>query len=131
MQSQPLDLVGIIIAVLSYMVSKDVAATVGPYAAIMILSCAGAALSLSGSETEAGKFNLKAVWYVIVRIFLAVALTIVIAELLEKLVPWLQPRYSLSPIAFAIGWIRDYDQVKTFLADLIKRFAEKRVDDGK
>lgn len=129
MQNQPLDLVGVIVALLTFIVSKDVANTIGPYAAIVILAAAGAALSLSGSETEAGKFNVKAVWYVSVRIFLAVALTVVIAELLEKVVPWLQPRFSLSPIAFAIGWIRDYDQVKSFFAAIIKKRAEKIADE--
>lgn len=128
MQNQPLDLVGVIVALLTFIVSKDVANTVGPYAAIVILAAAGAALSLSGSETEAGKFNLKAIGYVGVRIFLAVSLTVVIAELLEKIVPWLQPRFSLSPIAFAIGWIRDYDQVRSFFGRMIERFTEKKID---
>lgn len=127
--SEPLDLVGVIVAVLAFIVSRDVAATVGPYAAIVVLACAGASLSLSGSEKPMGV--LAALWFVIARVLLAVALTVSIAELLENIAPWMKPRYTLSPIAFGIGWVKDYNQVRSWLAGLIDRFASKRIDDGK
>lgn len=132
MQPEPLDLVGVLVALLTFIVSRDVAATVGPYAAIAILACAGAALSLSGAEANMeSRWNWKSLWFVSIRVLLAVSVTISIAEVLEHIVPWLKPRYSLSPIAFGIGWIRDYDQVRDWFGRMIDRLTSKRIDDGK
>ena len=132
MQGEPLDLVALLIALLAFIVSKDVADAVGPYAAIAILACAGAALSLSGTEESmSSRLNWKSAWFVAIRVLLAVAITVSIAEVLEHIVPWLKPRYSVSPIAFAIGWVRDYNQVRSWIGGLLDRFASKRIDDGK
>lgn len=132
MQNEPLDLIGLLIALLAFIVSKDVAAAVGPYAAIAILACAGAALSLSGTEESmTSKLNWKSAWFVGIRVLIAIAITVSIAEVLEHIVPWLRPRYSVSPIAFAIGWIRDYNQVRSWMGNLLDRLTSKRIDDGK
>ena len=129
MPPEPLDLVSLLIAILAFIVSKEIATAVGPYAAIVVLACAGAALSLSGIERQ---FNFpKAVWYVSIRILVAVVLTVSLAELLQHFAPWAKPRYTLIPLAFGIGWIRDYDSVRSWCRDLILRVINKRVDDGK
>jgi len=128
MNQQPLDIVGVIVALLAFIVSQDVAIVVGPYAAIAILACAGSVLALSGNEEKIGMFG--ALCFVTMRIFLAVAITISLAELVERWVPDLQPRYTLSPIAFGIGWIRDYNQVRAALGGLLARLFEKRAGDG-
>ena len=129
MQTDPLDLVGIVSVLLAFIVSKDVATTVGPYAAIAILACAGATLSLSGAEDKMSAW--KAVWFVALRVVLAIAITISVAELLQNIAPWMKPRYTLSPIAFGIGWIRDYNQIRSWLGSVIDRFASRKLDDGK
>lgn len=126
---EPPDLVSLLIALLAFMVSKDVALLVGPYAAIAVLASAGAALALSGMEEHLGLW--RASWFVTVRLLVAIAITISLAEVLQRWIPAMQPRYTLSPIAFAIGWIRDYDQLRASIGALFGRFLSKRIDDGK
>lgn len=129
MNQQPLDIVGVIVALLAFIVSKDLAIVLGPYAAIAILACAGSVLALSGTEEKVG--ILGATLFVTVRILVAVAITVSVAEMVERWLPALQPRYTLSPIAFGIGWIRDYNQVRSAIGGLLARFFGKRIDDGK
>ena len=124
--SEPLDLVSLLIALLAFIVSKDVAVTVGPYAAICVLACAGAGLSLSGNDRQMRFF--EAIWYVSIRVLLAVVLTVGIAELLQKFVPYLVPRYTLIPLAFGIGWIRDYNSVRVWIGEVISKFIGKKTD---
>ena len=62
---------------------------------------------------------------------LAVALTVSIAELMQNIAAWMKPRYTLSPIAFGIGWIKDYNQVRSWFGSVIDRFTTKKIDDGK
>jgi len=126
MQPEPLDLVSLLIALLAFIVSKDVAITVGPYASIVILACAGAGLSLSGNDKP--MTLAQGCWYLTIRVLLAVSLTVGLAELLQKLIPWLAPRYTLIPLAFCIGWIRDYDSVRTFIGNLVSRILNRKAD---
>ena len=82
MQPEPLDLVSLLIVLLAFIVSKDVAIAVGPYAAVGILACAGAGISLSGNDRQ---MSLpQACWYVSIRVLMAVSLTIGLAELFDK-----------------------------------------------
>ena len=129
MQTDPLDLVSLVTILLAFIVSKDVASSLGPYAAIFVLACAGASLSLSGSEDKMSVW--KSILFVALRVLLALAITISVAELLQNLAPWMKPRYTLSPIAFGIGWIRDYNQIRSWLGSVIDRFTTRRIDDGK
>jgi ABC-type polysaccharide/polyol phosphate export permease len=129
MPTEPLDLVGLLIALLAFIASKEVAYTVGPYAAIVLLACAGSALALSAEEQTFSPY--RALWFVMVRVILAVTITIAFAEVLRDIVPWLKPRYTLSPIAFGIGWIKDYDSVRSWFGRMIDLFTTKRINDGK
>lgn len=124
--NQPIDLVGLLIALLAFVFGKEMAAIVGPYAAIVILASAGAALSLSGHEEHFEPW--RAAWYVAVRILIAVTLTVALAELVQHFVPALLPRFTLIPLAFAIGWIRDYDAVRRWCGDTIARVIGRKVD---
>jgi hypothetical protein len=126
MQPEPLDLVALLIVLLAFIVSKDVAIAVGPYAAICVLACAGAGVSLSGNDRKMELW--EGCWYVGIRVILAVALTVGLAELLQKIAPWLAPRYTLIPLAFGLGWIRDYDSVRKWFGDLISRFINRKAD---
>lgn len=115
MPTDPPDFVSFLVALLAMIASKEIAYLVGPYAAIMVCASVGAALSLSG--TEETMTIRKASGYVILRIFLAASLTIALAELLQVAAPWAKPRYTLIPLAFAMGWIRDYDTVRNVMRD--------------
>jgi len=127
MQSPP-DFLEFVLAIIAFFASKEIAATVGPFAAIFVLACAGAALSLSGTPTQMSYG--RALLYIGIRILVAVVLTVSMAELLQKIVPWASPRYTLTPIAFAIGWIKDYNSVRTWFGSVIDRWAAKRIDDN-
>lgn len=129
MQNQPLDLVALVIALLAFIVSKDAAMTVGPYAAIVILACAGATLSLSGIEEQMG--IMKSAVFITIRVIVAISATVFIAELVQWAVPRLEPRYTLSPIAFGIGWIKDYNHVREVVGGMFQRVLSKKIDDGK
>lgn len=124
--NQPIDLVGLLIALLAFAFGKEMATVVGPYAAIVVLASAGAALSLSGHEEDFAPW--RAAWYVTIRILLAVTLTVAVAELLEHFVPALVPRFTLVPLAFAIGWIRDYDAVRQWFGGVIARIVGRKTD---
>lgn len=126
MQPEPLDLVGILFALLAFIVGKDVAQAVSPYAAIIILAVAGAGLSLSGNDKPMGFW--WGCWYVSIRVLVAVSLTVGMAELLQKLAPWLVPRYTLIPLAFGIGFIKDYDSVRSAIGGVISRFLNRKAD---
>ena len=126
MPTEPLDLVSLLIALLAFIVSKDVAIAVGPYASIVILACAGAGISLSGNDRKMEFW--PACWYVFIRVLLAVCLTISLAEVLQYFFPKLMPRYTLVPLAFALGWIRDYDSVRAWFASKISKKVDRSID---
>lgn len=121
---EPIDFVAFVVAVLAMIASKEVAVLVGPYAAIMVLACAGSALSLSLSDQE---FTLRqAVFYVTLRVLLAIVLTIALAQLLESVASWAKPKYTVAPLAFVIGYIRDYKAVFKWLAETAKGLVGKK-----
>ena len=122
--TDPQDIVSILIALIAFVVSKEVAHLVGPYAAIVVLACAGAALSLSGNEDDLTYGH--AVMYVGVRVLVAVVLTVAIAELMHNVIPWAKPRVTLVPLAFGIGWVKDYGGIRTWLGEIIDKFATRR-----
>ena len=125
--NEPTNLVDLLIALLAIIASKEIAALVGPYAAIIVLATSGAALSLSGHEDTMTRS--QAIGFVGIRILVAVTLTISIAELMQNIIPWAKPRYMLVPLAFGIGWIRDYASVRQWVGSVIERFVGKRLDD--
>lgn len=121
---EPIDFVAFVVAILAMIASKEVAVLVGPYAAIMVLACAGSALSLSLSDQD---FTLRqAVFYVTLRVLLAIVLTIALAQLLESVASWAKPKYTVAPLAFVIGYIRDYKAVFKWLAETVKGLVGKK-----
>lgn len=121
---EPIDFVAFVVAVLAMIASKEVAALVGPYAAIMVLACSGAALGLSLSSEE---FTArKAIFYVTLRVLLAVVLTIALAQALESVASWAKPKYTVAPLAFVIGYIRDYRAVFNWFAEVVKGLVGKK-----
>lgn len=125
-QTDPLDIVALMIALLAFLVSKEVASIAGPYAAIAILACAGSALCLSGVEEKLTP--MAGVFFIALRVLVAITITVALAEGVEWAFPSLKPRYTLAPIAFAIGWIRDYNTVRTWAGGLVERVLGRKVD---
>lgn len=123
----PPDVVSLLVALVALIASKELAHLVGPYAAIVVLAAAGASLSLSGHDEEIT--GAQAFIYVSVRVLVAASLTVALAELLQLAVPWAKPRYTLVPLAFGIGWIRDYREVGTMIGDIITNIIKKRAGD--
>lgn len=126
MNTDPLDIVSLMIALAAFLVSKEVAAVAGPYAAIVMLACAGSALCLSGIEEKLTP--LAGVLFVSLRILVAIAVTVALAEAVQWAFPSLKPRYTLAPIAFAIGWVRDYNSLRTWFGGMIERVLGRKVD---
>ena len=127
--SDPPDVVTFIVSVIALIASTEVAHLVGPYAAIVVLACAGAALSLSGHEDNLSRWG--ALFYIGIRVLVAVTLTVAIAELLQNVIPWAKPRATLVPLAFGIGWIRDYGSIRSWIGEVIDRFTKGKIDGPK
>jgi hypothetical protein len=126
MQTEPQDFITVVVAILALVTSKELAGLVGPYAGIAACACAGAAVSLSGNDES--MTVPQALGYVLLRVLLATILTVGLAELLQHVMPAIKPRYSLIPLAFAIGWIRDYSSLRAWLGDTIQTIISRRVD---
>lgn len=124
--SNPPDFVGLSITVMAYWAGNEIAEVAGPYAAITVLASAGSALSLSNMEPPIS--STKATLFIFTRIALAVVLTVSLAEFFQMIAPWMQARYTLIPVAFAIGWIADYSKVKKWLSSVIVRFVDRKTD---
>ncbi len=129
MNNEPIDIISAVVALFVLVTGQEVAKIVGPYAAIVIIASSGAALSLSGHK-EKMTFS-EGAWYVGTRIMVAVAVTAALAAGLEHVLGWAKAKYTVVPIAFVIGFIRDYEQVRSWGVAMIDRFVKKRIDDGK
>ena len=125
MSNDPLDVIALLVALLTFVTSREIAAILGPYAAIVIAACAGAALSLSGNDKEMTLW--RATWYVGVRILLAFVLTVALAKGIKAQFEW-EPSVTLIPLAFGIGWVRDYDGMRSWAWGLIDKFFQRKAD---
>jgi hypothetical protein len=124
--NEPHDFIALVIAIMAAITSKEVANLIGPYAAVIVLALAGSGLALSSYDKVMSAF--ESLRYVLVRMLLAVTLTVSVAELLQAVIPWAKPRYSMLPIAFGIGMIRDYKAVMTWLGESIKGVVGKKLN---
>lgn len=107
MQGHPEQFVQFLVLLLTYVVSRDLAYLLGPYIAIGIAAAAGAALALGSN----GAMKWRAVvFYVGLRIVMAIVLTVAIAEMLYSFSSMSKmAALGMMPlIAFCIGVIRDY-----------------------
>lgn len=127
--NEPADLITLLVTLLAIIAGKEIAAILGPYAAIFLGACAGAALSLSANETEMKP--LPAVVFVSVRVLVAVVLTVFLAEFLQYFRPEWKARILVVPIAFVIGFIRDYESIRSWINRMVKKRAEKQFGEVK
>lgn len=124
--NEPQDFIGFVIAIMAAITSKEIAHLVGPYAAVIVLALAGSGLALSSNDKVMSA--LESVRYVGIRALLAVTLTVSAAELLQAVIPWAKPRYSMLPISFGIGMIKDYKALMTWLGDSVKNAIGKKIN---
>ena len=123
--TDPVDLMGALVALLLLVTSNEIAHTVGPMAAIIVAACAGAAISISGHEQEMKA--LRAMWYVTARVLVAVTLSSFVAWMIQKATGW-DARNLLVPVAFGLGWIRDYDDLRKRLGAMLGRALTRKAD---
>jgi hypothetical protein len=113
------------VALLAFITSRDVAIVAGPYAAIVILACAGAALSLSGAEERMSPF--AGAWFIFVRVFIAVAITVALAEGMQ----WFFPQAG-SEIHIGPNRVRDRVDQRLQLGARMARWIDRplRIEEG-
>lgn len=119
MQSEPSDIVALLVALLAFVTSREVAYLLGPYAAIIVASSAGAALSLSSTESPLPKW-WQPIVFVSVRVVVAVVLTVAIANAIVTGTE-VKAGLFLIPVAFGIGAIRDYGSVLRWVGAAVKK----------
>lgn len=117
-KENPLDLVGLVIAVFASVTSRETAHAVGPYVAIIMLSLAGSIARVCSIETETRLDGFRELFG---RAFVAVSVTVSVAMLLEHFFPALQARYTISPIAFMIGYVKDYTSILDMVIKRLKK----------
>lgn len=119
----PQDFIGFVIAITAaygptkWAISFEVSA-------VIVLALAGSGLALTSYEKAMTAF--ESCRYVAIRVLLAVTLTVSVAELLQAVMPWAKPRYTLLPIAFGIGMIKDYKSLMGWLGESIKNAVGKK-----
>lgn len=124
--NEPSDLLTLLVALIALITGREVAALIGPYAAIMVLACAGAGVALSGVDKH--MTNWEAARYVSFRVLVAVCFTVAAAELVQQWFAWAKPRYTLMPLAFIIGWVRDYNAIAKSVAEAIAGVFKRKTD---
>lgn len=128
MNNDPVDLVALLVAAITIIASPEIARLAGPYMAIFIVACAGAAFSASGGDKMTAFETIK---YIAIRVLIALALTVALAEGLQAMWPAMKPRITLTPLAFLIGAVRDFAAVRDWVVEKLKTLANRKIDDGK
>ncbi|MGL4834226.1 MAG: hypothetical protein ACRCXH_07440 [Shewanella sp.] len=123
MQGAPSNFVDLLSLLLALVISRELAYLLGPYVAIAVLAFGGAGIALRRAEPRSAWRSVEFVGF---RVLLAVGMTVALAELLQALIPWANPRITLIPLSFAIGYITDYRAAWLWLWDgVIARFIPK------
>lgn len=104
--NEPLDAPTLLAFILTFVTSREVAAILGPYAAIIVAATASAGLSLSRNDMITSLW--RGMVYVGLRVMLASVLTVTAAKGLRA---WLELdlAFTMIPLAILIAWVRDYD----------------------
>lgn len=110
------DFIDLIILGAGFIVSQDVAATLGTYAAILIMSVTAAFISFQWRKNTEQMTAMDAAKYVTARAFMAVIITVPLAMALTAVGPkWLYPNISMCIVAVGIGFTRDFGQIRKWV----------------
>jgi hypothetical protein len=119
--NDPASVVDVIVAMLGVFLAPEFARLLGPYAAIVLLASAGAVWALTGLNAPMG--NRQKAAYVLVRVFVAISLTVSIVELLHWAYEPMKPKITFCWVAFLIGRVPDFE---TFFIDAFKKLPFQR-----
>ncbi|MBL8518180.1 MAG: hypothetical protein JNM76_14560 [Betaproteobacteria bacterium] len=126
--SKPIeDFAGLMALLLGLFMSAEVANVISHYVTLLIAAGCGAYLSITDNDRE--MTAAQAVGYVLVRMLLAVLLTVPTAMWLVSIGgAWLAPNITLVPIALGIGWLKDPKSVRDWVVARLAGFLGRRVD---
>ncbi len=127
--TEPVDLIEFVTSVLAILAGPAVATLLGSYTGIFLAACAGAALSLSGSNQTVPPF--RAIVYVFVRILVGCVLTVPVAKGLQVYLPSWGTNVLVILVAFGIGSIRNFEAIRNWLVGKVKRFFNPKFSDSK
>lgn len=103
-QTQPLDLVAVLIALATPLFGPQMAAIAGPYAAIFLGALVGAIVSAAGRPSRGRTETLA---YVAVLVLVSLAVTVPAAEIAAPYIRVAEPRYLFFPAAAVISGVGD------------------------
>lgn len=126
--NQPPDIVALLIAVMAMITTDAMAQQIGPYCAIALLAAGGALIALTARHDDMSTF--QSLRFVMVRVLIALVLTVSIAQGVQRFWPAIEPRYSLVPIALLIGWVRDYNAVLAWCGTKIAALFGRKIDNA-
>ncbi|RDF48971.1 hypothetical protein DWA13_20635, partial [Acinetobacter baumannii] len=96
----PLDLIGLVVAIITYIASREIAEVVSPYVAIIIAASVAGGWALSKEGELNGYQSFK---FLLLRVGTAFIFAVTLAQLFHMAAAWMLPRYTAIPIAFMIG----------------------------
>ena len=109
--NEPADLIGFIVAIVTYFSSREIAEIVSPYIAIVVAATMAAGWALSRAGELTGMQSLK---FLLLRAGTAVVFAVTLANLIHAVAPWAAVRVTMIPIAFLIGLVKDLDELKEY-----------------
>jgi len=117
------DFVTFVVAVFSWFVAKEVGGMLALYAAIIIISAAGASFSLFILDEErTGWYSLG---YILSRVMIAVTLSVSISKIINFVLPSATPDSTIIPVCFCIGVIHDYKNIFAWAGNLMRSVIER------
>jgi len=114
--NNPADIIGFIVAIVTYIASKEIAEVVSPYIAIVVAATMAAGWALSRAGELTGYQSLK---FIVLRVGTAILFAVTLANLIALVAPWAAPRWTMVPIAFIIGLVKDVEELKEYKDGLI------------
>lgn len=109
----PADLITVFVALLTLFLEPNMAKLLAPYAVIVLCAIAGAGIGVSGKYEQLQA--MPSIIYVTTRVILASAITVSLAVLLQRFTGESSSRWLVAPIALAIGYFRDRQQLSDFV----------------
>lgn len=116
-QNAPMDIVSLIALLFTAIINVELANALAPQIAIIMFSLAGSIARVCSSNEEMTR--LQGAKEIAGRAFIAFTVTVSIAMLIAMWWPVLEPRYTISPIAFLIGYVKDYRALFCTALDLV------------
>ena len=129
--NEPVGFIAFVVGLLTLIAGTEVAHLIGPYAGIVLAAFAGAGLALNSSDERFPWY--VSIRYLLTRAFVAVVLGVALAKILHNGWPDADTGTLVIPIAFLIGFIKDYRALLLWCRRCIKflRSVKVRVGDTK